>query len=150
MNVSAFVWLGLMVLFLILEANTVSVVSLWFAIGALAAAIAGALGATIPVQIILFLAVSCVLLAALRPIVRKYFTPKLTKTNVDAILGKQGRITEAIENVDGAGRVKIGGMEWAARSQSGEPIPAGTLVQVDRVEGVKVFVSPAEKSVAVK
>lgn len=143
------IWLILMVIFLIAEAATVVMASLWFAAGALAAMVASLLGAPIWLQVVLFLVVSAGLLACLRPLVRKHFTPKLTRTNVDAMIGSQGYVTEDIDNVSAAGKVKLGAMEWTARSAGGEKISAGTLVQVERIEGVKAFVSPVEVEAAV-
>ncbi|MBQ7801918.1 MAG: NfeD family protein [Oscillospiraceae bacterium] len=143
----AIIWLGLMVVFLIVEASTVTMVSLWFAAGSLAAMIAALLGGPIWLQVALCLAVSAVLLACLRPMVRRKFTPKLKSTNVDAIVGTRGYVTADIDNVAAAGQVKLNGMEWTARSEGGEKIPAGTLVRVERIEGVKVFVSPVESKV---
>ena len=137
-------WLGLMVLFLVLEANTVSVVSIWFAAGALAALVASLFGAELWLQAVLFFAVSAVLLACLRPVTKKYLKPKLTKTNVDAVIGTQGYITDAVDNLNGKGQVKLGAMEWTARSTDGSVIPQGTLVTVDRIEGVKAFGTPVE------
>ena len=101
-------------------------------------------------QVLLFFAVSIVLLAALRPLVKKHFTPKLEKTNVDAVVGTTGTVISPIDNIQAPGRVKLGGMEWTARSTSGEPIAEGTIVKVDRIEGVKAFVSPAEVTAEVK
>ena len=144
MELLTIIWLVLLAAFLITEAATVTVVSLWFAVGSLAALIASLLGAAFWLQILLFLAVSAIALAALRPIVRKYIHPKLTATNVDSVIGSVGLVTAAIDNVSATGQVKLGAMEWTARSTSGRPIEAGTLVKVDRIEGVKVFVSPAE------
>ena len=143
MNWAAILWLVLMVMFLLLEAGTVALVSLWFAAGSLAAMIVSFLGGAFWLQVAVFLATAGVLLAALRPLVRKYFTPKLTKTNVDSVIGSTGLVTVAIDNDSAVGQVKLGAMYWTARSTSGLVIPEGTLVQVDRVEGVKVFVSPA-------
>ena len=137
-------WLGLMVLFLVVEANTVSVVSIWFAVGALVALVASLLGGQLWLQLVLFFVVSAGLLACLRPMVKKYFKPKLTKTNVDAVIGTQGYIIDAVDNLNGKGRVKLGAVEWTARSSDGSEIAEGTLVTVDRIEGVKAFVSPAE------
>ena len=137
-------WLGLMVLFLLVEANTVSVVSIWFAVGALVALVASLAGAEIWLQAVLFFVVSAGLLAALRPVVRKYFKPKLTKTNVDAVIGSQGYVTAQIDNLSGKGQVKLGAMEWTARSTDGSIISEGTLVKVDRIEGVKAFVTPVQ------
>ena len=141
---STFLWLAVFLLFLLVEACTVGVVSLWFAAGGLAAMIASILGAEFWLQGVLFLAVSCILLACLRPVVRKYFKPRLAKTNVDAVINTQGYITIAVDNLKAEGQVKLGGMDWTARSADGQNIPAGTLVRVDRIEGVKVFVTPVE------
>lgn len=137
-------WFGLMILFLIVESNTVALMSLWFAIGSLAALIAAALGAKLWLQVTVFLVVSVALLACLRPFLRKYIRPKITKTNVDAIVGSQGYVTTHIDNIEAKGQVKLSGMEWTARSSTGAPIAPGTLVKVDKIEGVKAFVSPVE------
>ena len=142
MKFAAFVWLGLVILFLIAEGATVSLVSLWFAAGAVVAMFAALLGAGVWLQTGLFLVVSGALLLMLRPIVRRYLVPKITPTNVDSLVGSTGLVTEAIDNVTASGQVKLGAMEWTARSTTGENIPQGTLIQVDRIEGVKVYVTP--------
>ena len=144
MNLAAIVWLALMAAFLMAEASTVSMVSLWFAAGSLIALLTALAGGPGWLQITLFLVVSAGLLLALRPLVKKYVTPKVTATNVDSVVGSTGLVTADIDNVSAAGQVKLGAMEWTARSTSGQPIPVGTLVKVDRIEGVKAFVSPAE------
>ena len=149
MNWAAILWLILMVVLLITEASTVTLVSLWFAGGALAALLMSLLGAAVWIQIVAFLAVSAVLLTALRPIAKKHFTPKLTATNVDSVIGSTGLVTAAIDNVSAAGQVKLGAMVWTARATDGAPIPEGTLVKVDKIEGVKAFVSPVETKVTV-
>lgn len=143
------VWFVAMVVFLIVESQSVTMVSLWFAAGALAALIAALFGAELWLQVVLFFAVSIVLLASLRPLARKYFTPKITKTNVDSIIGAQGLVTASIDNIAAQGQVKLGAMEWTARSTSGEPICEGTLVKVDKIEGVKAFVSPVTEKAEV-
>ena len=135
------IWLALTVAFLLLEASTVTLVSLWFAAGALVALIVAATGGSVGLQVGAFLVVSAALLACLRPVVRKHFTPKLAKTNVDAIIGSRGYVTSDIDNINATGNVKLGAMEWTARSTSGAMIPRGTLVQVDRIEGVKAYVT---------
>ena len=138
-----YIWLGLMVVFLIVEAACpIHLVSIWFAVGSLVAAITAALGGQIWLQLLLFIVVSGAILAFLWPFVRKVFNPKLERTNVDSVIGTQGYVTQEIDNLKATGQVKLSGMEWTARSTSGDPIPEGTRVRVDRVEGVKVFVSP--------
>lgn len=143
-----YVWLGLMVLFLFLEGASVAVVSVWFAIGALAAMITAWLGGELWLQIVLFAVVSGVMLALLRPVLKRFFTPKIEKTNVDSVIGAVGLVTEEIDNLTAQGRVKIGGMYWSARSTTGAGLSVDTKIKVDRVEGVKVFVSPAEEKVS--
>ena len=149
MNWAAIVWLVLIPVFLLIEASTVTLVSTWFAVGALAALIAGLLNAPVWLQVMVFVLVSAAALSALRPLVRRYVTPKITKTNVDAVVGSTGLVTVAIDNVSAVGQVKLGAMYWTARSTAGNRIPEGTLVQVDRIEGVKVFVTPVEVPVNV-
>lgn len=144
MEVVTIIWLVLLVVFLVVEASTVTLVSLWFAAGALIALIASLLNAALWLQLLLFLAVSTLSLIALRPLVRKFIHPRLTATNVDSVIGSTGLVTVAVDNVSAAGQVKLGAMVWTARSTSGAPIPEGTLVRADRIEGVKVFVSPVE------
>jgi len=149
MNWAAVFWLVLMVLFLLAEAATVTLVSTWFALGALAAILVALTGGGLGFQMALFVLVSAVCLTAVRPLVRKHIRPKLTKTNVDAVVGSTGLVTVAIDNVSAVGQVKLGAMYWTARSATGEPIAEGTLVKVVRIEGVKAFVDPVEVSSAV-
>ena len=147
MNPMSTVWLALMIVFLVAETATVTVTTIWFALGALAAMIAALLGAQVWLQSVIFGVVSVALLLALRPLVKKYINPKHTRTNIDAVIGSQGVVVEKIDNIAGTGRVKLGGMEWSARSTAGETIEPGAVVNVDRIEGVKVFVSLAEVKV---
>lgn len=141
----AIIWLALMVLFLAVEAMTITVVSLWFAVGALVALLVSLIHLEIWLQVVLFFVVSGVLLACLRPLVQQHFNPRLSRTNVDALIGSKGYVTADIDNISAAGQVKLGNMEWTARSANGLPIPAGTQIRVERIEGVKAYVLPAEK-----
>lgn len=140
-------WLAAMIVFLLVEASTEQMICLWFACGALASTLVSLFSPSPVLQIVVFLVVSLVLLASLRPLVRKYITPKLVKTNVDAVVGTKGIVTEQVDNLTAQGAVKLGAVTWTARSTSGEPIQPGTTVQVDRIEGVKVFVSPVTERV---
>lgn len=140
-------WFLLLILFIGVEAATVTMVSAWFAIGALAALIAALAGGQLWLQIVLFFLVSGVSLALLRPISKKHFNTKLTRTNVDAITGKICPVVAPINNLTGSGQVKIGDVEWSARSTDGAPIEVGTQVKIDRVEGVKVYVTPVKVEV---
>ena len=139
-------WTVMLLAFIAVEAITVSLVSAWFAAGALAAVICALLGGEIWLQSVLFFLVSGMMLL-LRPIAKKHFTPKLTKTNVDAVIGATGKVIARIDNDSATGKVRLGGMEWSARSTSGEILDEGTMIRVDKVEGVKVYVSPVRVTV---
>lgn len=140
-----YIWLALTVIFLIAEAACpIHLVSIWFVVGSLVATIVSLLSGPVWLQAVLFTVVSCGLLAALWPFTRKFLNRNLTKTNVDSVIGTRGYVTADIDNLRAQGQIKLGGMEWTARSVSGDLIAAGTLVQVERIEGVKAFVIPVE------
>lgn len=148
MNPMAILWLVLMLAFLVVEAVcAIHLVSVWFAAGALTAMVAAWAGGPVWLQVSLFFLVSGVLLVLLWPVVRKMFNPKRTATNIDSVLGSTGLVTGDIDNITAQGQVKLGAMEWTARSTDGQPIAAGTQIRVDKIEGVKVFVSPVKESV---
>ena len=142
MNWFGIMWFALLLIFIWIEASTVGLVSIWFAAGALCALVAGLLGAQLWLQVVLFFSVAVILLLLLRNVAKKHFTPKLTKTNVDALIGGVGKVTMPVDSQ--SGQIKIGAMEWSARSASGQKIEKDTFVRVDRIEGVKAFVSPIE------
>lgn len=141
-SIQKIVWLVLLVAFAAAEAITVGLTSIWFAAGALAALVAALLGGPLWVQVTLFLLVSLLCLAAVRPLAKKHLNNKVEATNADRVIGAQAQVTEDIDNIHGKGAVIIRGMAWSARSEDGGPITAGTMVKVLRIEGVKVFVEP--------
>ena len=134
------VWLVLLLLFAGGEAATVGLTSIWFAAGALAALIAALLGGALWIQITLFLAVTLLCLAAVRPLAKRHLNNQVERTNADRAIGQEALVTEDIDNIQGKGAVIIRGVTWTARSEDGDPIPTGTMVRVLRIEGVKVFV----------
>ena len=140
-------WLVLLILFLVAEGATAAVTTIWFAIGAIVAMFAAIFGAEIWLQAVLFAVVSVICLLSLRPVLKKYLEPKKVKTNIDAIMGKQGVVLEKIDNLNGAGTLKIDGMEWTARSATGETIEKDTVIIVEKIEGVKVLVTAAAVTV---
>ena len=116
--------------------------TIWFAIGALTAFFASLFGASFWIQIILFLVVSLVVLVVYRPLAVKYVNAKRTKTNVDALVGKEAKVTEKIDNLNQTGRVVLNGMDWSARTTIGGTIDVDTIVKVVEVQGVKLIVEP--------
>ena len=136
------IWFVVIAVALIGEAVSPMLLSIWFAGGAVVALIAALCGAQLWLQIVLFLAVSAALLAVTRPLAKKYVTSRTQATNLDRIVGTEGRVTEAIDNSRGEGCVYVDGKSWTARSESGEPLPEGETVEILRIEGVKVIVRP--------
>lgn len=139
------IWTGLLVVFTIGEGVTVGLTAIWFAAGSLAALICALLGGPLWLQIALFIVISALCLLAIRPLAHKYFNSKVEPTNADRILGTEAMVTEDINNLQATGAVRIGGITWSARSESDTPIPAGTLVRVLRIEGVKVYVEKVKE-----
>lgn len=135
------VWLIAMVVLLIVEALVPGLVSIWFALGALAALIAALLKAPLWLQIVWFFAVSVVSLCLTRPLARRYVNSIVTPTNVDALIGKECLVTEAIDNLAGKGAVKVDGKTWTARAEhDGDSFNPGEVVTAVRIEGVKLIV----------
>ena len=137
------VWLIAIVAFAIAEGVTVGLVSVWFCAGALVAFAASLLGANVWIQFALFIAVSFVALATIRPLAKKLLIPRRQATNADRIIGMEGVVTQAIDNLKGEGQVNLKGQVWTARSGEDQPIAAGVRIRVLRIEGVKVYVTPA-------
>jgi membrane protein implicated in regulation of membrane protease activity len=138
-------WLIALIVFALAEAATpTALVTIWFAIGSLVSLILSFFVRNLGVQLVVFLVVSCLCFALVRPLARKYFTPKTTATNADALIGQEALVTEAIDNLSGKGQVKLCGTVWSARSEDDAPIEATTKVTVLRIEGVKLIVRPIQ------
>ncbi len=142
-------WIAAIVIFGIAEASTVNMISIWFVGGSLAALIANLLGAGAWVQIIVFLVVSGGLLAALRPFVRKFISPRKTATNADMAIGREAYLTQTVDNIRGTGALKLDGKEWTVRSATGDVLEKDTLVKIVKMEGVKLYVEPAHTTAGV-
>ena len=137
------VWLGLLALFVIIEAATANLLTIWFAAGALVAFISSFFVESIVIQIVIFVVVSLAVLIALRPIAKKYTRTKKQPTNADMYINAEGVVTETISNLNATGTVKVRGSVWTARSFNDEVvIPENTVVVVERIEGVKLIVKP--------
>ncbi len=135
------VWMILLLVLVVVELATMGLTTIWFAIGALAALIAAALNAPLFIQITLFLVVSVMMLLVTRPVAMKYFNVDRTKTNVQSLIGQKGIVTGQIDNLKGVGQVTLNGMEWTARSLKEDGvIPEGSVVEVRRIDGVKLIV----------
>jgi len=137
-------WLALLILFSVGEAITVGLTSIWFAVGSLGALLCALVGGGVWLQLGVFLALSGLTLALVRPLAKKFLSPGYSATNADRVIGQEAVVTQTIDNLRGQGQVNIAGQTWTARSQDDTVIPEGALVQVLRIEGVKVFVALKE------
>jgi membrane protein implicated in regulation of membrane protease activity len=135
------VWLIIAAIFIIAEIISLGLTSIWFAGGAVVAALLAWLGCNTWVQIIGFGVVSLVLLLATRPFVKKHLIRQVEKTNVESYVGRQVMVTREINNSKGEGQAMINDIEWSARSENGSIIPAGKTVVIKAISGVKLIVA---------
>lgn len=140
------VWIGAAVVFLIAEAVTTAMSSIWFMVGALAALAAAALDAPLWAQVILFIAVSGVCFAVLYPRLKDSLRKNRQPTNADMVIGQECVVTQRIDNLAGTGAVSVGGKTWTARAADGEIIELGATVTARSIQGVKLIVAPASEA----
>ena len=135
------VWLAAMIVLLVVEGLAPGLVSIWFALGALAAMISALLGAPVWLQLVWFFLVSIITLLLTRPFAKKYVNGRAVPTNADMVIGQDCVVTEAIDNVLGQGAVSVGGKIWTARMDAVDgKAPKGSVLRVLRIEGVKLIV----------
>lgn len=140
-----FVWLGIAILAAVVEAVVPSLVSVWFVPGSLAGLVVSLCGGPIWLQIFVFLAVSLACLAFTRPLAKKLLVHHKERTNADRVVGATGIVIQDIDNVVSTGRVTVMGNSWSAHStQKDGKIEAGSRVRIERIEGVKLLVTPVE------
>lgn len=139
-------WLVLFVILLIIEILTMGLTTIWFAVGALAAFLAGWLGFGLAVQIVVFLVVSVVLFLLTRPIAVKYFNQERQKTNAESLIGQQGLVVEEVDTIHAKGVVEVKGQEWSAKTDEPDGrIPKNTVVVIDGIQGVHLIVRAREE-----
>ena len=139
-----FFWTIAIIVFMIVEASTAQLVSIWFAGGSFAALIAAIFEASIPLQILIFVLMSGLLLIFTKKFVQRLKSESSIKTNFDALIGQTAIVTEDISNPDGRGAAKLRGIEWTARSADNSKIEQGTYVTVKNIDGVKLIVTVKE------
>lgn len=139
-NMTVF-WLAVLVILVVIELFTMGLTTIWFAGGALVAALISIPGLPVSLQIFAFLAVSAVLLYFTRPVAVKYFNRDRVRTNIESMVGRQAIVISEINNIEGVGQVNTGGMEWSARSSYNNIVlPVGAVVTILGVDGVKLIV----------
>ena len=122
-----FYWLIALAVLLVIEIITLGLTTIWFAGGALVAFVLALFNVPLLVQITVFLVVSILLLLFTRPVVEKRLNESRVKTNVNSMIGKEGRVTETIDNYNQKGIVIINGLEWTARSSRDDLISQGII-----------------------
>lgn len=141
MNEFTVFWIVALIVSIVVEVVSLGLTSIWFAGGALAAALAAALNLPLWLQILLFVVVTLALLIFTRPIAVKYFNKERVRTNVESLIGRQAIVISEIDNLQGIGQVTVGGQEWSARSyEEDKPIAVGAVVRIMAVSGVKLIV----------
>ena len=133
------IWIAILIGGVAIEVATLNLVSIWFAVGGLAAFIALSLGAGFLVQLIVFAIVSAIMLGLIRPLA------KGAKTNADRIIGQFATVTEQISNASNKGQIKVSGQIWSAKSDDGKVINEGETVKIIAIQGVKAVVEPLRK-----
>lgn len=136
-----FYWLLVIFSFLLIEALSMNLVTIWFAFGALCAFISVYFTDNLIIQLIIFTLTSALSLVATRPLVKR-IKCKIIKTNSDAIIGKTGIALTDISELN-AGRVKVDGKNWMAISE--DEIKQNEKVEVLKIEGAKIIVRKKEK-----
>ena len=146
MSPYVFVWLVAVIVFLGVELSTVTLTSIWFAAGALAAMLVAMFNGNLIIQIIAFLIVAFGLLYATKPWSKKFIDTKKVSTNADRAIGQEVRVIERVSNLDQTGRAIVHGMEWTVRTENDNiVIEQGELVRVLRIAGVKLIVERVEE-----
>jgi len=133
------IWLGLAIVLAVIEGLTLGLTTIWFAIAALIMIFVSFLPIPLLFQLLIFTAISAVLLFFTRPIAIKKFKVGRVKTNVDSLIGKHALVTKQITEFD-RGEVKLNGQIWSAKTEDGATITEGTKCEVIRIEGVQAIV----------
>jgi len=134
------IWLVLVVVFGIIEALTLGLVTIWLAVGALIAMIFSLIGIPVQFQIIVFIISSSALLYFTKPILEKVLKFKIQRTNADRIIGEKGIVIERIDTNNNTGQVRVKGQIWTARAFDENDIEVDQIIEVERISGVKLLV----------
>jgi membrane protein implicated in regulation of membrane protease activity len=138
------IWVALVIIFAIIEVFTLGLTTVWFAIAALLMVFLSFLSIPLTVQILIFLAISTLLLIFTRPLAVKKFKIGREKTNVDSLVGKHALVIKTIGEFE-RGEAKVNGQIWSARSEDNKEITEGSKCEILRIEGVQLIVRLMEE-----
>ena len=136
-----FIWLAVIVVTLIIEIITQGLTTIWFSIGAAAAAIANNWEPPLWIQIAIFCVVSILFMLLARPFAQRMMRNTITPTNIDQLLHEEGIVAEETHAEKQTGHIRLRDVEWIAISDEGDVIPVGEQVAIRRIEGVKLYVT---------
>ena len=135
-----FIWIGFAIVMAVVEASTTQLVSLWFVLGAVAAAVSTIFTPSIFIQLVVFLVVSALSLLITRPLVKRFHSRRSSiGTNADRLIGQHGIVTKAIADPFSVGQVKVLGETGSAQAEI-TPIEVGAKVEILEIEGVRLIV----------
>ena len=145
---AALVWLLIAIVAAIIEGLTCDLVSIWFVPGALAAMLLSFFVDLIWLQITVFLILSILSLVLAKTVFKRYLPQSRPQNlNADALIGMHAVVQEEINNLYETGSVKVNGLVWSARSVAeGDMIPAGSIVTVREIRGVKLICEWSDRS----
>lgn len=141
-----YIWIGIAVVLAVLEVATTQLVSIWFVVGAIAAAIATIFTGSLIIQVVFFVLVSAICLIATRPLVKKLTKSKVVRTNADSLIGKTGVITIEVNNNLAQGQINVGGQIWSAKSEGDFILKVNEKAIVKSIAGVKLIVTPENEA----
>jgi len=133
-------WIILTIILALIELLTMGLSTIWFAIGCLCACFMAMLGFSLGIQVVVFFIVSILTLVLVRPFSLKYLNNRITKTNIDSMIGRKVIVNKEVNNIKETGSANIDGTTWNLRSLSGEDIAAGETVVISKVEGNRLIV----------
>ena len=141
MNPVPFLWLAAVVGFLLLEASTFSMTSVWFAVGAAAALLTCLFTGSFRVQALVFIVVSALCLLMFRPLAAKLHR-KATPTNADRNLGREATVLTPV-TAEVPGRVRLDGVDWNARCVTpGDRLEPGERCRITEIHSTLLLVEP--------
>ncbi len=143
--INAYFWVAAIILFMIIEGFTATLVSIWFSIGAFAALVAETIGVGVTGQVLTFIVFSAISIAGLRKIALRKSKENKSKINLDRIIGQRIIVAQTVENSTGGGIAKINDVDWRLLSVDGEIIEKGAVVSVEDIDGVKLVVKKVEE-----
>ena len=141
-SIEVYVWLIVFIVLTAIEMATFQLVTIWFAVGAVAAFITSLFSTSLEIQLIVFLAVSMLLLILVRPIAGRFLQTKTVKTNVDSLIGDYATVTARIHNQEGFGKAVIRGQEWTAAAEKDKEAKADAAVL--QIKSMEAFEKAAD------